>query len=184
LLNSSFSTFNTDRYLMTTDFKKVRDVAASAAYDHIVILVNHPLYGGGGIYNFYAITTVDDRYSGFVFTHEFGHSFAGLGDEYSDSGSAAENIYPPGIEPWEPNITTLTRFDTKWQDLLEAGTPVPTPDTEAWEGKTGVFEGAGYVTKGVYKPYLDCSMNVVKFDNFCPVCKREIERMIGYYRGR
>ena len=183
LLNSSFYTFGTERYLMTTDFKKVRDVASNAPYDQIIILVNHSRYGGGGIYNFYATSTVDDEYSGFVFTHEFGHSFAGFGDEYSEPGSAVEDIYALDKEPWEPNITTLVNFESKWKDLLPADTPVPTPVTDDWKGKTGVFEGAGYMEKGVYRPYLDCSMNVVRFNNFCPVCQRSIVRMIEYYIG-
>ena len=184
LLNSSFNTFGTDRYLMTPDFKKVRDVASSVPYDQIIILVNHPRYGGGGIYNFYAISTVDNEYSGFVFTHEFGHSFAGLGDEYSGSGSAAEEVYSRDKEPWEPNITTLVNFDSKWKEMLPADTPVPTPDNDEWKGKTGVFEGAGYMEKGVYRPYIDCSMNVVRFNNFCPVCQRAIVRMIEFYSGK
>jgi hypothetical protein len=181
LLNSSFYTFGSDRYLMTSDFKKVRDVASCVPYDQIIILVNHPRYGGGGIYNFYAISTVDNENSGFVFTHEFGHSFAGLGDEYSGSGSATEEVYARDKEPWEPNITTLVNFDAKWKDILPADTPVPTPDNDEWKGKTGVFEGAGYMEKGVYRPYIDCSMNVVRFNNFCPVCQRAIVRMIEFY---
>ena len=184
LLNSNFYTFGSDRYLTTSDFKKVRDVAANAPYDHIIILVNHPRYGGGGVYNFYAISTVDDKNSGFVFTHEFGHSFAGLGDEYEGSGSNAEDIYSSTIEPWEPNITTLANFDSKWKDLLPAGTPVPTPDTNEWQGKVGVFEGAGYMPKDVYRPYIDCSMNVIRFNNFCPVCQGAIKEMIDYFTGR
>jgi hypothetical protein len=168
---------------MTSDFKKVRDVASVVPYDAVIILVNHPQYGGGGIYNFYAISTVDNIASGFVFTHEFGHSFAGLGDEYDGSGSNDEDIYSSDIEPWEPNITTLADFGSKWQDMLPEGTPVPTPETDDWKGKLGVFEGAGYMKQGVYRPYLDCSMNVIKFNNFCPVCQRAIEGMIGYYTG-
>ena len=184
LLGSGFNTFETDRYLMTPEFKTVSDVASNAPYDAIVILVNSPRYGGGGIYNFYAISTVDDRFSGFVFTHEFGHSFAGLGDEYEGSGSNAEDLYLSTVEPWEPNITTLADFDSKWKSLLAPGTPVPTSATNDWEGKVGVFEGAGYMTKGAYRPYLDCSMNVIKFDNFCPVCQRTISQMIRYYSGK
>jgi hypothetical protein len=184
LLNSSFYTFGSERYLMTSDFKKVRDVASSVPYDQIIILVNHPRYGGGGIYNFYAISTVDNGSSGFVFTHEFGHCFAGLADEYSGSGSASEDIYLRDKEPWEPNITTLVNFDSKWKDMLLPGTPVPTPETDEWKGKVGVFEGAGYMEKGVYRPYIDCSMNVIKFNNFCPVCKRAIGRMIDFYCGK
>jgi len=183
LLNSSFYTFGSDRYLMTTDFKKVRDVASSVPYDQIIILVNHARYGGGGVYNFYAISTVDNEYSGFVFTHELGHSFAGLGDEYSEQGSATENVYSVDKEPWEPNITTLVEFESKWKDLLPFDTTIPTPPTDEWKGKTGVFEGAGYMEKGVYRPYIDCSMNLIKFNNFCPVCQRSIVRMIEYYAG-
>ncbi len=182
LLNSSFYTFGSDRYLTTPDFKKVRDIASNAPYDQIIILVNHNRYGGGGIYNFYAMSTVDDKNSGFVFTHEFGHSFAGLGDEYSGSGSASEDIYALDKEPWEPNITTLVNFKSKWEDMLSPDTPVPTPETDEWKGKVGVFEGAGYMEKGVYRPYIDCSMNVIIFNNFCPVCKRAIQRMVGYYK--
>jgi hypothetical protein len=184
LLNSSFYTFGSDRYLMTPDFKIVSNVASSAPYDQIVILVNHPRYGGGGIYNFYAISTVDDLNSGFVFTHEFGHSFAGLGDEYEGAGSNDDPIYSSQTEPWEPNITTLADFDKKWKSLLAENTPVPTPATNEWKGKTGVFEGAGYMTEGAFRPYLDCSMNVIKFNNFCPVCKGSIEGMIEFYTGR
>ncbi len=184
LLHSGFNTFNTPRYLTTPDFKAVRNVAGQMPYDQVVILVNHALYGGGGIYNFYAISTVDDQHSGFVFTHEFGHSFAGLGDEYSGTGSNAEDIYTGHAEPWEPNITTLADFGAKWQDMLPEGTPVPTPVSEEWQGKVGVFEGAGYMEKGAYRPYLDCSMNVVKFNNFCPVCQRAIRERIEYYGGK
>jgi hypothetical protein len=166
---------------MTSDFKKVRDVASCAPYDQIIILVNHNRYGGGGIYNFYAISTVDDFNSGFVFTHEFGHSFAGLGDEYSGAGSASGDIYLKDKEPWEPNLTTLVNFEAKWMDLLAPGTPVPTPTTDEWQDKTGVFEGGGYMEKGVYRPYIDCSMNVIRFNNFCPVCQRAIREMMEYY---
>jgi len=183
LLGSSFSTFGADRYLMTSDFKKVRNVASAVPYDAIIILVNHPQYGGGGIYNFYAISTVDHIASGFVLTHEFGHSFAGLGDEYEGSGSNDEDIYSSEFEPWEPNITTLADFDSKWKDMLPEGTPIPTPVSDEWKGRVGVFEGAGYMKKGVYRPYLDCSMNVIKFNNFCPVCQRAIDGMIEFYTG-
>ena len=184
LLNSNFYTFNSARYLTTADYKAVRNVASNSPCDQVVILVNHSRYGGGGIYNFYAISTVDDKNSGFVFTHEFGHSFAGLGDEYSYEGSSSEEVYDITKEPWEPNITSLVNFDSKWKDLVPEGTPVPTPETEAWLGKIGVFEGAGYMDKGLYKPFQDCSMNTVRFNNFCPACQRAIERMIGYYTGK
>lgn len=46
LVNSTFYTFDTDRYLTTSDMKSVRDVAANVPYDHILILANTAVYGG------------------------------------------------------------------------------------------------------------------------------------------
>lgn len=181
LLHSSFNTFGSERYLTTGDFKAVRNVAANAPCDQVVILVNSEVYGGGGIYNFYAISTVGNTHSDLVFTHEFGHSFAGLGDEYYADEVAVEDFYPLDAEPWEPNLTTMVNFDGKWKDMLGPGTPVPTPSDSSWQDRIGVFEGGGYTARGIYRPYLDCSMNVIKFNNFCPVCQRAIRRMIEYY---
>ena len=45
----------------------------------------------------------------------------------------------------------------------------------------GVYEGGGYMAKGVYRPYIDCTMKSVKINAFCPVCKRAIEQMIEFY---
>ena len=57
-----------------------------------------------------------------VVVHEFGHSFAGLADEYAYEQEQL-NMYPLDIEPWEPNITTLVQFDKKWKNLLDPKTP-------------------------------------------------------------
>jgi hypothetical protein len=157
------------------------DVAACAPADAIVIMVNHPKYGGGGIYNFYCVATTDDRASDFLLIHEFGHSFAGLGDEYYTSDVAVQDFYDLSVEPWEPNLTTLVDFNTKWKEMLPEGTPIPTPDNESYKGKLGVFEGGGYAAKGVYRPYLNCTMKDVIYDNFCPVCKKAIEERIEFY---
>ncbi|HRQ54712.1 MAG TPA: M64 family metallopeptidase, partial [Ignavibacteriaceae bacterium] len=42
-------------------------------------------------------------------------------------------------------------------------------------------EGGGYVAKGVYRPMQDCSMKSISINNFCPVCKRAIKKMIDFY---
>lgn len=181
LLNTNFYTFGSERYLTTDDFKMVRNVAANAPNDHIIILVNHDKYGGGGIYNFWSITTVDNVVSDFVFTHELGHGFFGLGDEYYADEVAVQDFYNIEKEPWEPNLTTLVDFDSKWKDMLPSNTPIPTPADDDHKGKTGVYEGGGYMTKGVYRPYINCSMNVVIRNNFCPVCRQSIQKMIDYY---
>lgn len=181
LLSSNFSTFGTERYLTTSDFKAVRNAASCVPSDQIIILVNHERYGGSGIYNFYCMTTTDDDDAEFLVMHEFGHAFAGLGDEYYSSDVAFQDFYDLTKEPWEPNLTTLVNFESKWKDMLPEGTPIPTPVDDQYKGKVGVFEGGGYTAKGIYRPYLDCSMNVVIPNNFCPVCKRAIERRVGFY---
>jgi hypothetical protein len=181
ILNSSFYTFNTERYLMTGDNKSVRDLASNAPYDQIYIMVNSDHYGGGAIYNHYAVCISDNDNGEYVFTHEFGHSFAGLGDEYYDSETSYNDFYPLALEPWDPNLTTLVNFDRKWKDMIEADVPVPTPNDPKFTGKVGVFEGGGYVNKGVYRPAFDCTMKSISVDNFCPVCTRAIEKMIDFY---
>ncbi|HYX10115.1 MAG TPA: M64 family metallopeptidase [Bacteroidales bacterium] len=181
LFNSGFNTFGLERYLMTTDMKTIRDVAAEVPYDQIYILVNTAKYGGGGIYNFYNVCTSDNKYSEEVFMHEFGHGFACLADEYYTSDVAYTDYYDLSTEPYQPNITTLVRFDTKWQDMIKPGVPVPTPEIPAFDSVVGVFEGGGYAAKNVYRPMINCTMKSNIRDGFCPVCQKAIVDMIHYY---
>lgn len=181
LLNTTFYTFNSERYCMTYDNKSVRDMAANAPYDQIYILVNTKKYGGGAIYNYYSVSVNSNLYASKIFIHEFGHGFAGLGDEYYDSEVAYSDFYPLDVEPWEPNLTTLVNFEEKWKNLLDKKIPVPTPVTEKYSQQTGVFEGGGYAAKGVYRPAVDCLMNSFKGNEFCPVCRNAIEKMILFY---
>jgi hypothetical protein len=126
-LNASFNAFDLDRYMLCEEGHRIREMAAQVPYDAIVILVNSKRYGGGGIYNDYAITTVDNERSPGVFLHEFGHSFAGLADEYYASEVSYNDFYPKGVEPLEPNITALLDpAHVKWQDLLSPGIAIPT----------------------------------------------------------
>ena len=55
--NSTFYTFDIDRYLTTSDMKSIYDAAASVPWDHLYILVNSEKYGGGGFYNFLSVCT-------------------------------------------------------------------------------------------------------------------------------
>lgn len=181
IAGTNFYTFGSERYLTTEDMISVRDVAANVPYDQIFILVNHEKYGGGGIYNFYSLGTSDNPSGAFLFQHEFGHAFAGLGDEYYTSDVAVEDFYPAEVEPWEPNITTLVKFSGKWQNMVSHSTPVPTPATPEYENTVGVYEGGGYAEKGVYRPYIDCTMKSVIYDAYCPVCIRAVQRMIDFY---
>jgi hypothetical protein len=133
-LGTTYNTFNSARYILTEENRKLRDIASAAPYDFISILVNDNRYGGGGIFNLYATcyTNTDqpkqEWQSDYVFVHEFGHSFGGLGDEYYSSQISYVDFYTKGVEPWEPNVTALLDpKNVKWKSFIEAVTPVPTP---------------------------------------------------------
>ncbi len=240
-LDASFNSLGSPRYLLTENVHRLYDLASAAPCDAVVIMVNHKRYGGGGIYNFFATFTSDNYWSDFVFIHEFGHSFAGLADEYYTSPTAYEQFYPPNVEPLEPNITALLNPDQlKWKHLLQRGIPLPTPwnkeeydrtsmnyqkkrgelnsriarleragadslqiartkkeadelsrffeaklDSlilhDTYHDKVGAFEGAGYVSHGLYRPMIDCIMNRKKAKTFCQVCREAIEKVIKRY---
>ena len=224
-LGASYDTFDSERYVLTTENRTMRDLASFAPYEFVEILVNGKTYGGGGIFNQYATVAIDNAWAGYVGVHEFGHHFAGLADEYytSDVSYLSQEAR---AEPWEPNVTALLDPATlKWKDLVEAGTPLPTPwskeqferfeaeiqkqrrelrtagkpeaemeelfrqerekedamfRAEKYAGKVGAFEGANYEAKGYYRPEVDCIM-FTRYQKFCAVCRRAIERVIGMY---
>lgn len=182
-LGSSFNTFYIDRYLTTLHVKRLFDVLIGVPFDQIIILVNTDKYGGGGIFNLYMLSSAHHKYSLPVCVHEFGHSFAGLADEYDHEDGSSE-YYHKGVEPWEPNITTLADFKSKWEDLMPRNYGIPTPksdDKKTQYTKVGLFEGAGYISKGVYRPAQECRMKINDVPAFCPVCQRAIERIINFY---
>jgi hypothetical protein len=240
-VGASFDALGSERYLLTEDNRALRDVAAHAPYDALYVMVNHARYGGGGIYNLYCTFTADNQWSPYIFLHEFGHSFAGLADEYYTSSVAYNEFYPKGVEPREPNITALLDpAALKWKGLVTPGTAVPTswekagyderdlayqkvrealnakiaramrggaPKAEIEELKVdserrsleharemdgylaksdfrdqvGAFEGAGYASKGMYRPALDCIMFSKGEKPFCPVCARALRRVVEHY---
>jgi hypothetical protein len=168
IASTSFNTFYIDRYLTAQDQSILSELAAGTPYDAIYVIVNTPVYGGGGIYNFYGLSMSDHHLSEEVFIHELGHSFAGLADEYYTSEVAYENFYNLSIEPWEPNITTLVDFRSKWAALEEAG-------------KAGLHEGGGYMAKGIFRSAPTCIMKTTSAQEFCPACRGAILKMIKYY---
>lgn len=241
LLSTTFNSLGSERYLMTEDNKALRNVAANVPYDDLYIMVNHKRYGGGGIYNLYCAFTSDNQWSPYLFTHEFGHSFAGLADEYYTSDVAYNDFFKTSIEPVEPNITALLDPENiKWKNLLTPGIEIPTPWEKSaydsmdykWQaerrklnnkiaalkknkapqdeiikaeeeyntkdkahaekmekylknskyyGKVGVFEGGGYMPKGIYRPMLDCIMFNKTPNYFCKVCEQAIIEIIKFY---
>jgi len=225
-LGTMYNTFGSTRYVLTEENRIIRDIASAVPYDVITILLNDNRYGGGGMYNQYTTCFTQTDTKGmewqmdYVYVHELGHAFAGLGDEYYTSQVSYVDFYSQGVEPWEPNLTALSDPTTlKWRDLVEKGTPLPTPWEKAkydslerarakldrlasdyyekreplyrqaqdilkkgrYAGKVGAFEGAGYMSTGLYRPALDCRMFSLSLVDFCAVCRAAIERMIEYH---
>lgn len=182
-LRSNFNTFYSDRYLTTLHLKDLHDILAGIPYEHIIVLVNTSSYGGGGILNSYNLSMTHHPSFRPVVVHEFGHSFAGLADEYAYEEESIP-MYPHDVEPWEQNITTLVDFKGKWENLIAEGTPVPTPPSDkpaATAARVGLFEGAGYSLHGVYRGAQDCRMRSNTHPEFCPVCRQAIQRVIDFY---
>ena len=195
-LGSHFDTFYSKRYLTTLHLKQLHNVLAGIPYEHIIILANTEHYGGGGIYNSYNLSYTRGNRFRPVVVHEFGHSFAGLGDEYPYGDD--DPRYFADVEPWEANLTTLYNFSSKWADMIDESTPCPTPERDQESGlanasgqeavdstlvtrRVGLFEGGGYLSKGVYRPVQDCRMRTNEVPEFCPVCQRAIRRLIEFY---
>ena len=167
-LLSNYDTFYSERYLTTLHLKRLHDCLAGIPYEHIIVLVNTERYGGGGILNSYDLCAAHNSTFRPVVVHEFGHSFAGLADEYAYDTEEVP-MYPHDVEPWEKNITTKVDFKGKWENLIGK------------DPKAGFYEGAGYSPKGVYRAYSDCRMRTNENPDFCPACRQAIQAVIDFY---
>lgn len=165
-LGSHFDTFYSDRYLTTLHLKKLHDILSGTPYEHIIILVNTNHYGGGGIYNSYNLSYTGGKNFLPVVVHEFGHSFGGLGDEYAYGND--DPTYFDDHEPWEPNLTTKATAFIKWENLIK-------------EGKAGLYEGGGYLEKGVWRGCENCRMRTNEEPEFCVVCQQALTSLIKFY---
>jgi hypothetical protein len=170
-----------NRYLMTTQLFRLHNLLRGVPYDHIIIMANCDTYGGGAIYNYYAFSAVQEM-SMWILPHELGHSIGGLADEYVEDDPNYNRRYE-GIEPLEPNITSLVNFEAKWKYLVPEGTPIPTKPAEGLgrrdNGPVGAYEGAGYLEKGCYRPCTKCMMR--DYAEFCPVCKKRMIEIFDLY---
>ncbi len=181
-VEADYNTFGIDRYLMTFSVHRLHNLIGMTPCDFIIIMVNDATYGGGAIYNFYAVSSLH-RMAEYVLPHEFGHHFGGLADEYVDEDLSYGSLHRTDYEPLEPNITNLKDFDHKWKNMLPPGTQVPTPANDNVPksecGPIGVYEGAGYSSKGVYRPTMHCMMR--DYAPFCPICMKRLEEIFQLY---
>jgi hypothetical protein len=54
-------------------------------------------------------------------------------------------------------------------------------DNMEYSGKVGAFEGGGYMQYGLYRSYADCIMFTRNKQQFCPVCRDAISKVIDLY---
>ena len=126
-LGTRYDIFGSERYVLTTDNRALREIAQYAPYEFIEILVNNDTYGGGGIYGQFSTAAASNDWANYLFVHEFGHHFAGLADEYYTSPVAYQSS-SARLEPWEPNVTALLNpAQLKWKDKVAKSLSLPTP---------------------------------------------------------
>ncbi len=167
--DATYCTSNIQRLLTINNTKVLTAAAASPNWDLITVIVNDNEYGGAGgaISTFSTNSLADD-----IFIHEYGHSFTGLADEYDTPFPG----FPPcsdisGSSPCEANVTDQTvRNSIKWNYLIDNATPVPTPENGQFDAEIGLFEGARYMSTGMYRPKNACNMQFLGF-GFCEVCQ-------------
>lgn len=152
--NASYCVGGTDRCLYINNTTLASQDAAQApdVEGRIAVFVNDPKYGG-------CASTFAVSYNGSsgpeVQSHEFGHSFGGLADEYDYGRSGTYT----GGEPGQANITA-NRACTKWS---------------LWINTNGVgcFEGAGYYLTGLFRPKSNCLMRSLGI-GLCEICREEL----------
>lgn len=171
-LDLRFNAFDSDRYVLTFANKNLREIAAQAPYDAIMIIFNDPKYGGGGIYNLYSTVSSHSRDADLIFVHEFGHSFASLADEYYTS-NVAYQVSQPEFELNEPNITAL--FDPenlKWKHLIDEDTPTPTP----WG--QDAYDSIAVVYQQNRREMIEKGASIVEMDNLSKEFKQSTNSML------
>jgi len=175
-LSATFCPFQIHRLVTVDDAAVFAAAAAYPDWDKIVVVVNDAVYGGSGGLISVTSTHVQARQ---IVLHEYGHSFTGLADEYSTPYPGFPFCNDAGGSPCEANVTNLAlSAQVKWNSWFTPGNPIPTPGGTAG---VGLFEGARYLSTGMYRPVdTQCLMQFLGMP-FCPVCRQEYIRTL--YRG-
>lgn len=151
------SSFNFDnniaRLLAPTKIGRAYDCLANSEieYDKGIIIVNSSTYGGSG--GDICVTSInEDSYE--ILLHEFGHSFANLGDEYY-AGTQYTSEAPNVTREKDPELN-------KWKYFMG-------------KGNIGIYPMEEIT--GWYVPSKNCKMKKL-YNPFCDVCKIEIGKKI------
>jgi hypothetical protein len=157
-LGARYDIFGSERYVLTTDNRALRELAQYAPYEFIEILVNNETYGGGGIFGQFSTAAANNDWANYLFVHEFGHHFAGLADEYYTSPAVYQST-GARQEPWEPNATALRDpANVKWKKFVKQGTPLPTPwPKEAYETASRAYQKERAALRAANRPESEMS---------------------------
>jgi hypothetical protein len=158
-LGTRYDIFGSERYVLTTDNRALRELAQNAPYEFIEILVNNDTYGGGGIFGQFSTAAANNDWANYLFVHEFGHHFAGLADEYYTSPVAYATGGAARQEPWEPNATALRDpANVKWKKFVKDGTPLPTPwKKDAYEAASRAYQKERVALRQANRPESEMS---------------------------
>lgn len=147
-LQCNYNCFGTPR-LICCNGNIILPLASQAPHDKIIVLVNNDEYGGSGSVNFAVAYHRFPQYGPQVAIHEFSHSFALLGDEYSFGPNNGGN-------PLRANCDD------------NASCP-------RWYGLPGTSCIPGCTYDEWYRATDDCLMLRIRSDPasgvFCPVCR-------------
>jgi hypothetical protein len=186
-MSVEYNIFDSERYVLTLDNRALRDVASAAPYEFVEILVNERTYGGGGIFGLHSTAAADNAFADYLVIHEFGHHFAALGDEYYTSPVAYETGASFHPEPWEPNLTALhDPAALKWKDLVEPGTPLPTPwEKEKYEERSRAYQKrrAALREKGVPEEQMEALFREQKAWEEAFFAKEKYAGKVGAFEG-
>ncbi len=191
-LSSQYGIFDSERYLLTPDNRAMRDALSAAPYEFVAVLVNAAQYGGGGIYNWQAVSSVDSEpwEANATALHDPQHIKWG---DRGEPGTPLPTPWPKAeFEEHSRRIRALRQelidgnapeadFDALFREQREIERQMLSSGTHA--DHVGAFEGASYEARGLYRPEQDCIMFSRNMHGFCRVCRRAIERIIELYVG-
>jgi hypothetical protein len=177
--------FGGGSYSLETNNAKTMAIVQSLVphFDHIVILCHSPWGIGGPNARFGGslhLIGTDPSIVDTVITHEFGHAFGFLADEYA---LLSNGLYPyRNDEPGAMNVTTVTdRGLIKWGELIADDMPLPTP---AEAPGVGLFKGGLFYGVGIYRPQHNCMMRDANVPRYCSVCLRQMRERFQAEVGR
>lgn len=132
-------------------------------WDVVLVLANTEKQGGMSVHFATATTGLGALEQTSI--HELGHALGHLGDEYMGDACILSDRLPPNV--------TEDATQPPWASWIEDGTPLPTPERDAYADVVGAFEGA-MSCRELYRPMQTCLMEDSDQGEFCPPCAEQL----------